>query len=350
MSKELEKDIEALQKELEGEFGKDAVQRLDSPEALSKITGSVSSGSIIVDKILGGGRPEPHTLIPFGRQTSIAGLNGSGKSTLIAQIAANIQKQDGIVVAVDTEERIDEVYWGNLGVDTAKVINLHGESIEDVFTKQFKVIDQIKKLAPDRPLMLIWDSVGATSSQLLRDSDDPMGETAMLKDVRALSQGMKVVNMKIAQSKVCYVYSNHLYRNTSGYGETWVEPGGEKLKFFATVRLMLTKIGDIDEEDSVGNKVIIGQKVRIKSLKNSMAPKRMEMEAAMLGGKGFNDAYSIFELASKLKLITRSVWSSWTSPDGEVVKFQAFAGFVEKVTKHPKYQTLVNQVFDRLVG
>lgn len=344
MSKELDKDIDSLQKELEGEFGKDSIQRLNSPEALSKVTSYVSTGSIIVDKLIAGTRHTPCSLFPFGRQTEVAGRNGSGKTTLVAQIARETQKAGGIVTVVDAEDRIDEEYWSNIGVDTGRIINIHAESIEEVFRKQMFTIDLVRKQAPDRLMLMIWDSVGSTSTETIRESDDPMGGEAMLKDVRVIGHGMKVINQYISQSKVGYLYTNHVYRNVGGYGPEWISNGGEKLQYFATLRLLLTKSTEIVEEDDLGNKIIAGQRVRIRTIKNSMAPKRMEMEAIIYGGSGFNNEYSMFELAGQTKKITKAAWSTWVTPDGEEVKFQGFKGFMDKVVTHKRYPDLVKDV------
>lgn len=344
----IEGDIQVLQSHLETTFGKDAVKRLDNPEVLSKIDFSVSTRSLIVDKVLAGGRKMPCSLFPFGRQTEIAGLNGSGKTTLCAQIAAEAQRQGALILAMDTEDRIDEPYWTQLGCDTSKIINISARTLEEAFDKQIAAIDLMHNHAPNRPMLLIWDSLGSITSSAMADGDDPMSQVAMGKNVRVISQGIQVISNKISSANVGYLYTNHLYRNISGYGEDWISPGGEKPRFMATVRLRLTKTGEIREEDEAGFFKVLGQKVNVKAVKNSMAPVRLEYDAVIMGGEGFSNDYSIFELAPQYKLVSKGTWSVWVTPDGEEIKYQGYNGFKEKVVKHPLYSQLVQAVMAKL--
>jgi recombination protein RecA len=339
-----------IQESLNDEFGKDSAQRLNDESALSNVSTWCSTGSIIVDAVIAGGRTLPCSIIPFGRQVEIAGLPGSGKTTLCAQIAAQTQKLGGIVVMVDTEERVDSDYWTALGVDCSKIINLHGKTLEDVFTKQAHCIQLMQEKAPGIPLLMIWDSVGATSSDsvAMPNKDQSFMEAAeknMGRDAKVIGAGMKVINKLVAESKCCYLYTNHVYNKVGVvYGAKTTTPGGEKLKFFATLRLELTRGQTIREEDEFGNEYDAGCHVWVKSNKNSMAPRLMKKEAIIIGGKGFSNEHSVFEAAKTLKLIeTKGAWSSWVASNGEV-KFQGLQGFFDHVVTHPDYQVLVDAV------
>ncbi len=349
--------LQGLHDSLVDEFGIDGAMRLDDESSLCNIETSCSTGSIVIDAVIAGGRAQPCPIIPFGRQTEISGPPGVGKSSLCAQIAAQTQKIGGIVVVTDTEERVDVDYWTALGVDCSKIINLRAQTLEDVFTKQARCIALITEQAPDVPMLMLWDSLGATFSESLETPKK--GETFMQsaeknmgRDAKVIGNGLKVINKMVAKSKVAYVYTNHIYHKMGiAYGSDTETPGGEKAKFFATLRLRLSKGQAIKEEDEMGNTVEIGRKVYVKAEKNSMSPKLMKKEAILIGGLGFSNVHSVFEAAKTAKLIeTKGAWSTWEPSDpatgevAEAVKFSGFQGFLDKVTTHPSYQMLVDAV------
>jgi recombination protein RecA len=343
-------DKDRLQEDFEKAFGEGSISKLGQGLADSKVNYCVSSRSMVIDKVILGGRRASSMLgIPAGRITELSGPPGSGKTTLCSQLAAEMQSMDGKVVVIDTEARWEEDYVRSLGVDTNQVYSIHADSIEDVFDKQIKLIKSHMKSYPNEPMLMVWDSVGATPSRLLVESEDPMSESSMAKNVRVISHGIQVIAQLIAKSKVTYVVTNHVYTNIGGYGEKFLSPGGLKLQFHSTIRLRLMPSGQLTEEDDHGNKQIVGQKVRISALKNSMAPKRLTLEACIRDGEGFSDAFTIFDLGADYGVLSKSgAWASWQTSDGEIVKFQGWDGFKEKVMTHPKYPELVKEMFEKL--
>lgn len=338
--------INMLSSEMIKEFGADAVTSLD--DSNSRIEHWCSTRNMVIDKVLSGGNADPCPLIPFGRQTEIAGLNGTGKTTLCAQIIAEAQKKNIMVVVSDTEDRIETGYWHQLGVDTSKILSARGSSLEDVFRKQIKFIKILREKAPERLVLMLWDSIASVGSNVLATSEDPMSEKSMMADPRILGQGMKSINQLISESNIGYIYTNHLYHKPAAFGDPYETWGGEKIKFFATVRLRLTHVGQIKEKDDNGNDQVIGSKIRISAKKNSMAPMRLTLDAALLGGKGFSNEYTVYEKAEELKIISKSgPWSTWKAGEEEI-KFQGFRGFQQKVVEHPQYATLEAQVRERL--
>jgi recombination protein RecA len=337
----IEKLISSIQTSFNKEFGQSSMGRLDDDDNLSKITDWVSTGSDVIDYVLLGGRPKGSSLVPLGRQMSIEGLEGCGKTSACAQIAANVQRNGGIVVVVDAEDRVDQPYWSTLGVDVKRVLSIRENKIEDVFRKQIKLIDILKKTAPDQKVLFIWDSIGS-SSVVVDPDEDVMSDASYGKEAKVLARGLKVINSEIAKSKVGYIYTNHLYQKMGvTYGDKWETSGGQKLKYFATVRIRLTKIGQITEQDEFDNKVVIGDKVLVKAVKNSMAPKLLEMEAAVIGGKGYCNEWTVKERAEDKKLITKAgAWSTCLMSGGDEIKFQGFNGFLEKVVPHEDYAAL----------
>lgn len=349
--------LQMLQEELEKNWGANAAVSLDSASSLSKIDHWVSTRSIVIDNVLAGGRPRPCSLMPFGRQIEVSGPPGAGKTSLCAQTAAEVQRQGGLVIVTDTEERIDHTYWRALGVDTARVLNLRADTIEEVFEKQYDAIRLMQAKAPDRLMLMIWDSVGGTSSGLVLDDDPKKKETFMERaqkqmgrEAKLIGDGIKGLSGAVAKSRVCYLYTNHEYNKIGvTYGSNRETYGGNKLKFLATARIQLTPIGEIKDEDVMGNKRVLGSRIRVKALKNSMAPMRMEKEAVIIGGEGFSNRYTVWEVAAKLKLIEKSgSWSTWKTSNGEEIKFQGWSGFCEKVVTHAEYPDLEAAVIEKL--
>jgi len=349
----VKKALKQFQDCMNTEFGEGTVQRLSSSSSLSKIDHWASTRSIVVDKVLAGGRPMPCTLLPFGRQTEIHGLPGSGKTTLCAQISAEVQSKGGMVVAIDTEERIDHPYWSQLGVDVDRVQSLTANSIEEVFKKQYKLLLWHISECPTLPLLMLWDSLGGTTTDAIataiEEGEDPMevAKKSMMMNARAIAAGMRLINPLIAKSRVAYVYTNTMYMKPNvKYGDPFETPGGWVAKYFATVRLRLKRVGQLLEEDPVtGQRKIYGHRIEVSTEKNSMAPNLIGLEGAILGGLGFSNDWTVREIAEALKIIKKAgAWSTWVTTSGEEVKFQGFNGFVEKVKPHPEYQQLVDAV------
>jgi recombination protein RecA len=340
-----EKLADLIQKSFEKEYGKGAISALSDPENLSKIDTWTDTGSDAIDHALAGGRTRPCPLLPFGRQIELAGLESSGKTTTCAMIAAQVQRMGGLVIIVDTEDRVDHPYWESLGVNIDKVLSIRETKIEDIFRKQLKLISLIKKNFPDVPVLLIWDSIGGSS--VLKEDADPMSDEAYGKEAKVLARGLKQINHEIAKSKVCYLYTNHLYMKMGiSFGDQWETSGGQKLKFFATIRLRLVRIGQITEDDEYGNKTVIGNRILIKTVKNSMSPKLVEVEGAIIGGSGWSNEWTVKELAEASKVITKSgAWSKCMMPSGVEIQFQGWNGFKEKVVKHEEYAELRKNVW-----
>jgi recombination protein RecA len=356
--------LTSMQAEMNDMFDEDVAGILSSASTLSQIDQWVSTRSMVVDKVIAGGRPTPCSLVPFGRQTEISGLPGTGKTTLCAQIAAEVQAKGGFVVVTDTEERIDHPYWRKLGVDTDKILNLRANTLEQVFERQYVFIEKANEKWPGVPILMLWDSLGGTSTDSIMDDTDAKGakkkdsimeraKKAMMVKAKLISAGMEIINPAVAHSKVAYVYTNTLYQKPDiDYGDPWETPGGNKKNFFATLRLRIKVTSHIKEEDENTGKVsTIGQWVEVAALKNSMAPMKVSLPAAIIGGRGYSDDYSVWKLGTGLGVIVRpkgSAWSTWAAPSGDEVKFQGFDGFVEKVAAHSEYALLVQQVSEAL--
>lgn len=353
---DVEDVLSALQSDFNAKFGDGAAARLDDATTLANISYSISTGNMVFDSVLRGGRPFGSSLLPFGRQVEISGLENSGKTTFCAQVAAQVQRQGGIVVITDTEERIDEAYWTTLGVNTNQILRLVATSVEDVFNKQYECLNLVRKIDSDRPVLMLWDSLGGTSTANLIDpksKDSPMDQASKAygRAAKEISDGMRLINEVVAITRTCYLYTNHMYAKMGvTWGDKYETYGGQKPKYMATVRLRLSRVGRITETDPLSSKDMeIGSAVRVKALKNSMAPQLLERDAVLLGGRGFVNEYTVFDAASRAKLITRKgSWSTWITPSGEEVKFQGFNGFEKSVVTHKEYPELYATVNESL--
>lgn len=276
-------------------------------------------------------------------------------TTMCAQVAAEVQSRGGVVITIDTEERIDEEYWTSLGVDCGRVLRAQAHTLEEVFNKQESILRNLVEKSPDTMGVMIYDSLGSTSSDEIINFDPKKGtfmdsaKQAFGRDAKVIGLGLKGLNGLISKSNICYMYTNHIYtKMNAGHGDPYETYGGLKAKFMATVRLRLQRIGAITEDDDTDNKLTTGIRVRVKALKNSMSPHLLEKDAVLIGGKGFSNDYTVFELGKKLGFVSTS--GSWSTATicGEEIKFQGFNGFMEKVVTHPKYAELLQQVSEAL--
>jgi recombination protein RecA len=282
----------------------------------------------------------------------VSGPNNSGKTTLCAQIAAETQALGGIVVVTDTEERIDDVYWSRLGVDVSRILRIKATDLKDVFEKQYRALQFARTNAADRLVLLLWDSLGGTAGaeQLDENAKENIMEQAEkfgMRRAKVISDGMEAINTIVTKTRASYLYTNHEYTKIgTSYGSPRETRGGNKPKYFATVRLQLTPVGQIKDADPVGGRDrVIGQRVRVKALKNSMAGFLLERDAVIMAGRGFVNEYTVFDVGVRLGVISQAgSWYTWVTPKGETVKFQGYGGFETTVVPHAEYDDLLAAV------
>jgi recombination protein RecA len=286
--------------------------------------------------------------VPFGRQMEVSGPEDSGKTTLCAQIAAETQEKGGLVLVTDTEEKIAHDYWEALGVDTTKILHIKATDLQDVFNKQYRAMQVAREAAADRNILMIWDSLGGTAGAEMIHPDsknNPMEEASKfgMRRAKVISDGMELVNTIVSKTRVCYLFTNHEYMKYDvKFGSPRETRGGGKPKYFATVRLQLTPVGNIKEVDPNSTKEqTIGKRVSVRALKNHMSGLLLQREAVVMYKRGFVDSYTVFDVGKRLGLVKlRGSWGEWTTPQGEVVKFQGFKGFETKVAVHLEYSAL----------
>jgi recombination protein RecA len=331
--------------DMEKKFGQGAAMTPNAGTILCKIDQWVSTRNFLIDSAIAGGLPLPQPIIPFGRLTEISGQNGTGKTTLLGQIMAETQAMGGVAAIIDTEQALDLPYFEKLGVDLSKLIVVQADTIEDVFTRMEALISVIRELATSRLVCIGWDSLGGTptKAQAAAEADDHFYAEA----AKVVGKNLQRTIQMISKQNIALIINNHVYKKMDvKWGDPWETYGGEKVKFYSTLRLRLSRTGQIGESggNDPNEKQIIGHMVKVKVIKNKMAPVQRTVEVPCIGNHGFSLDYSIFEQGKKQGVLKGSTWITWTAPSGDVVKFQGWRGFQEKIVVHSEYAELVSEV------
>ena len=339
-----EKDWEFISQvvgDMEKKFGKGSALIPNEDTILCKVEDWASTRNFLVDSAIAGGLPMPRPIIPFGRMTEIAGLNGSGKTTLMLQIMAETQATGGVAVIGDTEQALDLAYAEKLGVNLSRLIVFQADTIEDMFERAEALIASVKGYDDSRLICIGWDSLGGTPTRAQLEADP--GDHFYAEAAKVVGKNLQRTIQMISKRKIAFIVNNHLYRKMDvKWGDPWETYGGEKVKFYSTLRIRLKRVGQISELHE-GEKQIIGHKVKVSVTKNKMAPMLRSVEVPCIGNHGFSLDYSILEQGSKQGVLKGTTWKTWMAPSGEV-KFQGWKGFMDKVASHPEYPELISEV------
>lgn len=291
--------IEAALSQIEKQFGKGSIMRLGSSESKIQASSIVSTGSLELDVALGIGG------FPSGRIIEIYGPESSGKTTLTLSAVAEAQKKGGVAAFIDAEHALDPSYARKLGVNVEDLLVAQPDNGEEA-------LEICESLVRSNAIdIIVIDSVAALVPRAEIEGD--MGDSHMGLQARLMSQALRKLTGTIAKSNTTVIFINQIRMKIGVmFGSPETTTGGNALKFYASIRLDIRRIETLKEKEEP-----VGNRVRVKVVKNKMAPPFRQAEFDVMFSNGINRESTLIDMAVRHDLLAKA--GSWYSYNGEKI-------------------------------
>ena len=313
MKDEKEKALSAALSQIERQFGKGSIMKLGDNNTMDVET--ISTGSLGLDIALGAGG------LPFGRVIEVYGPESSGKTTLTLEVIAQAQREGKVCAFVDAEHALDPIYAEKLGVNINELL----VSQPDTGEQALEICDMLTRSGAID--IIVVDSVAALTPKAEIEGD--MGDSHMGLQARMLSQAMRKLTGNLKKSNTMLIFINQIRMKIGVmFGNPETTTGGNALKFYASVRLDIRRIGAVKNGDE-----IVGNETRVKVVKNKIAPPFKQTEFQILYGQGINNLGELIDLGVKNGFVEKS--GAWYSCNGERIG-QGKANAAKYLEEHPE--------------
>ncbi|MFQ3195669.1 MAG: recombination protein RecA [Colwellia sp.] len=295
MKDDKEKALAAALSQIERQFGKGSIMKLGDNNTMDVET--ISTGSLALDVALGAGG------LPLGRVVEIYGPESSGKTTLTLEVIAEAQRNGKVCAFVDAEHALDPIYAEKLGVNINELL----VSQPDTGEQALEICDMLTRSGAID--VIVVDSVAALTPKAEIEGD--MGDSHMGLQARMLSQAMRKLTGNLKKSNTMIIFINQIRMKIGVmFGSPETTTGGNALKFYASVRLDIRRIGAVKAGDE-----IIGNETRVKVVKNKIAPPFKQAEFQILYGEGINSLGELIDLGVQHNMVEKA--GSWYSYNGD---------------------------------
>jgi len=322
MKDDKEKALSAALSQIERQFGKGSIMKLGDNNTMDVET--ISTGSLGLDIALGAGG------LPLGRVVEIYGPESSGKTTLTLEVIAEAQRNGKVCAFVDAEHALDPIYAEKLGVNINELL----VSQPDTGEQALEICDMLTRSAAVD--VIVVDSVAALTPKAEIEGD--MGDSHMGLQARMLSQAMRKLTGNLKKSNTMMIFINQIRMKIGVmFGSPETTTGGNALKFYASVRLDIRRIGAVKAGDE-----IVGNETRVKVVKNKIAPPFKQAEFQILYGEGINNLGELIDLGVKHNMVEKA--GAWYSYNGERIG-QGKANSTKYLAEHAE---MANDIDSRL--